>query len=122
MLPVTSNRSAFAPALATWTPGSPSSPERALESDLDGLRAQVPKLSQRSLVDQAPVAQDAHPVAECLDLAQNVRGQEDGLTPLLGPWTESRNTISISGSSPVSAHRVAGGRRGWRAPRSSCTF
>src|SRR6266536_5002547 len=51
-----------------------------LEGDLDRLGAQVAQLLERALVDEAPRSEDADPVAQRLDLAQDVRGEEDGLT------------------------------------------
>ena len=73
MSPLTSKRSAFAPALATATPGIGGSVGAcALEDDLDGLRAEVAKVGQRALVDEPPLAQDPHAIAYRLDLAQDV--------------------------------------------------
>ena len=57
---------------------------RAGEGDLDGLRAEVAQLLQRPLVDQPPVPEDPDAVADRLDLAEDVRGQEDRLPARLG--------------------------------------
>ena len=83
MLPVTSKRRAFAPALATSTPGSRGSVGAARRSHLDRLRAQVAQLGERALVDEPALAQDPDSVAERLDLAEDVRREEDGLAALL---------------------------------------
>src|SRR6185436_15369904 len=56
---------------------------RAVERHLDGVRAEVAQLLQRPLVDQPPVAQDPDAVADRLDLAEDVRGEEDRLPALL---------------------------------------
>src|SRR5215216_2564967 len=55
----------------------------AVEGDLDRLGAQVAKVGEFALVDELPLAQDADPVADRLDLAQDVRGKKHGLTALL---------------------------------------
>src|SRR5665213_1019847 len=55
-----------------------------VEGDLDRLRAEVAQLRQRALVDQSPAAQDPNAVAQRLDLAEDVRGQEDRLPAFLG--------------------------------------
>ena len=51
----------------------------AIERGLDGQRRQMPHLGQRPHLDQATLAQDAHPVAQGLDLTQDVRRQEHRL-------------------------------------------
>ena len=59
-------------------------------------------LRQRADLDEPPVAQDADPVAQRLDLAEDVRGQEHRLAARRGPRaTQWRNACSISGSSPL---------------------
>ena len=47
------------------------------------MRREVAKLGQRSLVDEAALAEDADAVAERLDLAEDVRGEEHRLPALL---------------------------------------
>jgi hypothetical protein len=54
------------------------------ERDLDGLGAEVAQLAQAALLDHTAVAQDADPIAHRLDLAEDVRGEEDRLAALLG--------------------------------------
>ncbi len=49
------------------------------ERRLDGDRRQVPQLAQCPCLSDPPAAQDHYPVAQRLDLAQHVGGQEDGL-------------------------------------------
>ena len=44
----------------------------------------VSHLVQRSLVDEPPIPKDSNAVANCLHLAENVRGEEDRLAALLG--------------------------------------
>ena len=111
------------PAGAPCTPGSGgSSGAVAVERDLDGLGAQVAQLGERALVDEPPASQDPDAVAERLDLAQDVRGQEHGLAAFLGLADAARNTPSISGSSPL-----VGSSRSSRSARVasaaiSCTF
>ena len=64
---------------------------RAVEGDLDGLAAQMPQLGQGALVDEPSVPQDAHPIAERFDFAQDVRREQDRLATglgLLGAVTE----------------------------------
>ena len=61
-----------------------------VEGDVDGLRAEVAQLGQRPLLDEPPAAQDADAVAERLDLAEDVRGEEDGLPALAWPRARSR--------------------------------
>src|SRR6266545_5633386 len=57
---------------------------RPFEGDLDRLRAEVAQLGERALLDQAALPQDADAIAQRLDLAEDVRGEEDGLAALLG--------------------------------------
>src|ERR1035441_526538 len=57
---------------------------RAVEGGLHGERGEVPHLGQGPHVDEDSVAQDAHPVAESLDLRENVAGQEHRLATLFG--------------------------------------
>ncbi len=54
------------------------------ELDLDAMRADVVQLFQAGDLDQAPGADDADPVADVLDLGQDVRGQEDGGAAVAG--------------------------------------
>src|SRR6516165_3515185 len=54
------------------------------ERDLHRLRAQVAQLRQGALVDQPAFPEDADPVAERLDLAEDVRGEEDRLPTFPG--------------------------------------
>src|SRR5215475_15737780 len=54
------------------------------ERNIDGLRAQVAQFRQRALVGQSAFPEDADPVAERLDLAEDVRGEEDRLSAFLG--------------------------------------
>ena len=56
----------------------------ARERDLDGLRAKVTQLGQRPLVDELAVSENPDSVAHRLHLAEDVRGEEDGLPALLG--------------------------------------
>ena len=56
----------------------------AIERGLDRQRRQMPHLGQRPHLDQATLAQDAHPVAQGLDLTQDVRRQEHGLPGIAG--------------------------------------
>src|SRR6266545_22496 len=55
---------------------------RAVEADLDRLHAQVAQVGERSLVDEPPLAQDPDAVADRLDLAEDVRREEDRLAPI----------------------------------------
>ena len=123
-LPVTSARTALAPELVRLHArqlgqrrGGP------VEGDLDRLRAEVAQLGQRPLLDEAAVAQDADAIAERLDLAEDVRGQEDGLAALAWPRaTVSRKATSISGSRPlVGSSRISRSARLANAA-TSCTF
>src|ERR1700759_2960262 len=50
----------------------------ALEGHLDGERREVAEVGHRARLDQAPGAEDGDPVAEGLDLAEDVRREEDG--------------------------------------------
>src|SRR5690348_15884401 len=54
------------------------------ERDLYGLRAQVAQFRERALIDQPAFPEDADPVAERLDLAEDVRGEEYRLPAFLG--------------------------------------
>ena len=86
MLPVTSKRSALGPALcdlhALRSGGSVG--RLACERDLDRLRGEVAQLCEGALVDEPSASEDADAVAQRLDLAEDVRGEEDGLPALLG--------------------------------------
>ena len=74
--------------------------------DRDG--GEVAQLVERAELDQPAGAQDGHPVAQGLDLAQDVRGQEDGLAAVFASCTQSRKTCSMSGSSPeVGSSRIS---------------
>src|SRR5262249_25829069 len=49
------------------------------EDNVDRLRGEVAELGERAFGGQAPLAQDADAIAQRLDLAQDVRGEEDRL-------------------------------------------
>ena len=53
--------------------------DRAIEGGLDRERGEMPHLGQRSHLHELACPQDAHPVAERLHLAQDVRGEEHRL-------------------------------------------
>src|SRR5208283_4721492 len=57
---------------------------RTAEGDFDRLGAEVAQLVKRALVDEPALTQDPHAVAERLDLAEDVRGEEYRLTAFLG--------------------------------------
>ena len=106
------------------TPGSAgSSGTPAVERDLDRLRAQVAQLGQRALVDEPAGAQDPDPVADRLDLAQDVRGEEDRLPALLRlAHRLAERHLHQRVEAARSARRGSAGRRGSRSAATSCTF
>ena len=61
------------------TPGTPDRSGTAVEGRLDRERGEVAHLGQRAHLDEPALPQDAHPVAQRLHLAHDVRGEEDGL-------------------------------------------
>ncbi len=85
-LPDTSKRSAFGPARSTCTPSSAGSSGTAPLKVTSTVWAPVRwrSSSQRPLVHQPALAQDPDPVAQGLDLAQDVGREEDRLAALLG--------------------------------------
>ena len=75
---------------------------------------------ERPLVDQPARAQDPDAVAQRLDLAEDVRGEEHRLPALLRLATVSRNATSISGSRPlVGSSSISSSARRREAPRSA---
>ncbi len=83
--PGTSKRSAFGPALSTLTPASGGSWGAGPANVTSTVCAPRWRSScERSLVDEPALAQDPHAVAQRLDLAEDVRGEEHGLPALLG--------------------------------------
>ena len=76
---------------------------------------------ERSLVDEPAGPQDPDAVAQRLDLAEDVRGEEHRLAALLAPRrSDSRKATSISGSRPLvgsssssSSARVASAAISW---------
>ena len=94
-----------------------------VEGDLDRLGAEVAQLRQRSLVDQPALAEDPDPVAQGLDLAQDVRGEEDRLPALLGLADASRGTRPPSaGRGRSSARRACSRSARLASAATSCTF
>ena len=74
-----------------------------IEGRLDADRAEVSHVGQRARLDQLPLPQDAHAVAERLDLAHDVGREEDGLTPVTG--------FSDAGAKGLLHERIESARR-----------
>ena len=66
----------------------------------DRRTGQVAEVGEGARLDGAPGPDDADPVAELLDLGQDVTAQEDGTAPRRKSSMHSWKTASISGSSP----------------------
>ena len=85
MAPVTSKRSALGPASTTLRRRGVGGPEPSPANVASTVWAlKMAELGQGALVDEPAAAEDPDAVADGLDLAEDVRGQEDRLAALAG--------------------------------------
>jgi hypothetical protein len=116
---------------SSWRPASSSArsvrtaastPQTAGERDFHGPRAQVPQVGERALVDEPSVTQDPDAVADRLDLAEDVRREEDRLPPVprLSHGRAERH-LHQRVQPPVGSSRISRSARVAKAAI-SCTF
>ena len=115
--PSTANRAVSPSTTRSWTPGTAArawaGPARC---DLDGGAGEVPHLGQGAALHDPPGAHDADPVAQRLDLGEDVAGEQHGAAVAHLPGDAARGRSPPSaGRGPRSARRGAAARRRRRA-------